>query len=62
MGSGPGSGRSLEEEVETHSSVLSWRIPWTEAGYGPSGQKESDTTEHSHTTGEAPDAVHVLRA
>ena len=23
-------GRSLEEEMETHSSILSWRIPWTE--------------------------------
>ena len=21
---------SLEEEMETHSSVLTWRIPWTE--------------------------------
>ena len=20
----------LEEEMETHSSILSWRIPWTE--------------------------------
>ena len=27
----------LEEEMETHSSILAWRIPWTEslAGYGP---------------------------
>ena len=24
----PGSGRSLEEEMATHSSVLAWRIPW----------------------------------
>ena len=23
-------GRSLEKEMETHSSILSWRIPWTE--------------------------------
>ena len=21
---------SLEEEMETHSSILAWRIPWTE--------------------------------
>ena len=26
-GSIPGSGRSLEEGVATHSSILSWRIP-----------------------------------
>ena len=26
-GSIPGPGRSLEEEVATHSSILAWRIP-----------------------------------
>ena len=26
----PGSGRSLEEDMATHSSILAWRIPWTE--------------------------------
>ena len=26
----PGSGRSPEEEVATHSSILAWRIPWTD--------------------------------
>ena len=26
----PGSGRSLEEGMATHSSSLAWRIPWTE--------------------------------
>ena len=26
----PGSGKSLEESMATHSSVLAWRIPWTE--------------------------------
>ena len=25
----PGSGRSLEKEMATHSSILPWRIPWT---------------------------------
>ena len=29
-GSIPGLGRSLEEEMATHSSILAWRIPWTE--------------------------------
>ena len=30
-GSIPGMGRSLEEEMATHSSILIWKIPWTEA-------------------------------
>ena len=36
----------LEEEMTTHSSILAWRIPWTEslAGYSPWGCKELDMT------------------
>ena len=26
----PGSGRSLEKRMAMHSSILAWRIPWTE--------------------------------
>ena len=31
----------LEKEMATHSSILSWKIPWTEepAGYSPQGCK-----------------------
>ena len=29
-GSIPGLGRSLEKEMATHSSILAWKIPWTE--------------------------------
>ena len=29
-GSIPGLGRSLEKGMATHSSILGWRIPWTE--------------------------------
>ena len=29
-GSTPGSGGSLEKEMGTHSSILAWKIPWTE--------------------------------
>ena len=25
-----GLGRPLEKEMETHSSILAWKIPWTE--------------------------------
>ena len=36
----------LEEGMATHSSVLAWRIQWTEepGGYSPWGHRESDTT------------------
>ena len=30
LGSTSGSGRSLEEEMATHSNVLALKIPWTE--------------------------------
>ena len=26
----PGSGRSLKKEIANHSSILAWRLPWTE--------------------------------
>ena len=40
---------SLEEGMATHSSILAWRIPWTEEPgrlqCRSVGSKESDTTE-----------------
>ena len=30
MGSIPESGRSPEKEMATNSSILAWKIPWTE--------------------------------
>ena len=42
---------SLEKEMAIHSSVLAWKIPWTQepgAGYCPWGRKESDMTERLH--------------
>ena len=40
----------LEKEMATHSSILAWRIPWTETGSLESmDQKESDTTEQLST-------------
>ena len=37
----------LEKEMATHSSILAWRIPWTEelGGLQFAGRKESDPTE-----------------
>ena len=37
--------------MATHSSILSWRMPWTEE---PRGCKESDTNEHAGTTAHLP--------
>ena len=41
--------------MATHSSILVWKIPWTEepVGYSPGGHKESDTTEYA-----LPDKTH----
>ena len=36
--------------MATHSSILAWKISWTEEPdgvYGPWGRNESDTTEHT---------------
>ena len=42
---------TLEQEMATHSSILAWRIPWTEepAGYSPKGHKELATTKKLNT-------------
>ena len=37
----PGLGRSPGEGNATHSSILVWKIPWTEE---PGGREELDTT------------------
>ena len=46
-GSIPGLGRPLERGMATHSSILAWRIPWTErlAGYSPLRCKEPNMIE-----------------
>ena len=40
----------LENEMATHSSILAWKVPWTEepVGSSPWGHKESVRTEHQH--------------
>ena len=41
----------LEKEMAAHSSILAWKIPWTEEPgglYTPRGSKELDTTERFH--------------
>ena len=40
----------LEEEMGTHSSILAWRIPWTEEPRGlQSMGSQTDVTEHLST-------------
>ena len=41
----------LEKEMATHSSILAWRILWTEesGGHSPWGCKESNMTERLNT-------------
>ena len=40
----------LEKETATHSSILAWKIPWTEdpGRLQSRGCNESDTTERLH--------------
>ena len=46
----PRLGRSLEEEMATHSGILAWKIPWTEEpGELQPMRSQSDTTEHAST-------------
>jgi len=51
---------SLEKEMATHSSILAWRIPWTEepGGLQSMGSQESDTTwqlnHHHHSLSRTP--------
>ena len=50
----PGWGRSLEEEMATHSSILAWRVPRTEAGRLQSvGSAESNLAEHTAVSSNA---------
>ena len=41
----PGSGRSFEKEMTTHSSILAWTIPWTEK---PGGLQSMGTQRTRH--------------
>ena len=47
VGSSLGWEDPLEEGMATHSSILAWKIPWTEepGGLQTMGLQESDTTE-----------------
>ena len=46
----------LKKGMVTHSSILAWRIPWTEepVGYSPWGRQESDTFTFTFTGHDLP--------
>ena len=50
-GSIPGLGRSLEEEMMIPSSILVWKIPWTEK---PGGIQSTGSQSQAGLTGTAP--------
>ena len=45
-GRSPGGHSNLLEDIATHSSILAWKIPWTEesGGLQSMGSQESDMT------------------
>ena len=45
-----GWGDTLEEEMVTHSSILAWRIPWTEGpgGLQSMGLQRVEATQHTY--------------
>ena len=45
MGSIPGLEDPLEEEIATHSSILAWKIPWTEE---PGGLQSTGSQRVGH--------------
>ena len=44
----------LEKQMAAHSSILAWKIPWTEESVQLTvhGDAESEMTEHTHTVGD----------
>ena len=48
----PGLRRSLEEGMATHSSILAWRIPWTEEPGGLQSMESKSqplSMQHAHS-------------
>ena len=51
LGSIPGQENPLEKEMATHSSILGWRIPWTEE---PGGLQSMGSQRAGHDLGTKP--------
>ena len=48
LGLTPESEKSLEKGMENHSSILAWRIPWTEAPSGLQSPKDWGSQRVGH--------------
>ena len=48
----------LEEDVETHSSILAWRIPWTEE---PGGLQSTGSQNTRHDSATEPSTALLTR-
>ena len=63
LGLTPGLGRSLEDGMATHSSILAWENPHGQrslAGYSPWAHRELDTTERLSTLHHLGHTIHHL--
>ena len=58
VGSISGSGRSLEKEVATHSSLLAWETPWTEAPGGLQSMESQRAGPDLMTKQQQPNLIH----
>ena len=63
----PGSGRSLGGGHANHSSILAWRIPWTEepVGYSPWSQSVvhdwATNTQHTQLFINTEQSIYIFR-
>ena len=55
---------ALEKEMASHSSILAWKIPWTEEPHGlqSMGSQESDTTGRLKQAADSHSAITGTRA
>ena len=58
----PGSGRSLEKKMATHSSVPAWRTPWRQEPGGPQSMGSQRVRDESETEHQAQHLKHTFTA
>ena len=56
LGSIPGLGRSMDENMGTHSNILAWRIPWREE---PGGVQSTGWQRVGHDWATKPSIAHL---
>ena len=53
---------SLEEEMETHSSILAWKIPWAEEPGGLPYMRSQKIIRHDHDCEQPSTYTHFMKA